>query len=166
MNSATLSIADNVITLNSDLFTGYPSENAGIEVLRGSFNTVSLRWNESLGLWQITDDGVNYDVFSKSVQFNQQTASYTLVRSDRSKLIEVSNAGATTVTVPPDSSVNFPVGTEVRVLQTGVGQVTIAAGSGVTVNATPGLKLRAQWSSVNIVKRAANTWVALGDLSA
>jgi len=166
VNSATLSIADNVVTLNSDFTTGSPTENAGVEVLRGSSSTVSLRWNETSDLWEITEDGTNYDVFSKSVQFNQQTASYTLVRSDRSKLIEVSNAGATTVTVPPDSSVNFPVGTEVRVLQTGVGQVTIAAGSGVTVNATPGLKLRAQWSSVNIVKRAANTWVALGDLSA
>ncbi len=166
VNSATLSIADNVVTLNSDFTTGSPTENAGIEVLRGSSSTVALRWNETSDLWEITEDGTNYDVFTKSVQFNQQTASYTLVRSDRGKLIEVSNAGATTVTVPPDSSVNFPVGTEVRVLQTGGGQVTIAAGSGVTVNATPGLKLRAQWSSVNIVKRAANTWVALGDLSA
>lgn len=166
INTATLSIADNVITLNSDVTSGSPTENAGVEVLRGSSATVSMRWNETSDLWEITEDGTNYDVFSKTIQFNQQTASYTFVRSDRSKLIEINNAAGTTVTVPPNSSVAFPVGTEIRVLQTGAGQVTIAAGAGVTVNATPGLKLRAQWSSVNIVKRATDTWVALGDLSA
>jgi hypothetical protein len=43
---------------------------------------------------------------------------------------------------------------------------TITATGGVTINATPGLKLRAQWSSVTLIKRATDTWVALGDLQA
>ena len=166
VNSATLDIADNSITLNSDFTTGSPTENAGIEVLRGSSSTVTLRWNETNDLWEITEDGTNYDSISKVVIFNNQAASYTLVRSDKNKLIEVDNASATTITIPADDSVAYPVGTEVRVLQTGAGQVTIAGAAGVTVNATPGLNLRAQWSSANMIKRAANTWVALGDLSA
>ena len=168
INTATLSVADNIITLNSDFTaaSGAPTENAGVEVLRGNASTVAVRWNETSDLWELTEDGTNYDVISKSVQFNQQTASYTLVRADRSKLVEINNASATTLTVPADNSVNFPVGTEVRVLQTGAGQITLTAAAGVTINATPGLKLRAQWSSANLVKRAANTWVALGDLSA
>jgi len=166
VNSATLNIADNLITLNSDFTTGSPTENAGIEVLRGSSSTVTLRWNETSDLWEITEDGTNYDSISKVVIFNNKTASYTLIRSDKNKLIEVNNAGATTITIPADNTVDYPVGTEVRVLRTGAGQVTIAGAAGVTVNATPGLKLRAQWSSANMVKRAANTWVALGDLSA
>ena len=166
VNSATLDIADNSITLNSDFTTGSPTENAGIEVLRGSSSTVALRWNETNDLWEITEDGTNYDSISKVVIFNNQAASYTLVRSDKNKLIEVDNASATTITIPADDSVAYPVGTEVRVLQTGAGQVTIAGAAGVTVNATPGLNLRAQWSSANMIKRAANTWVALGDLSA
>lgn len=60
----------------------------------------------------------------------------------------------------------FPIGTQITILQTGSGQTTIGAGAGVTVNATPGLKLRAQWSSVTLIKRATNTWVAVGDLQA
>jgi len=73
---------------------------------------------------------------------------------------------ANNLTVPPDSSVDFPVGSQISVLRAGAGQTTIVAGSGVTVNATPGLKLRAQWSSVTLIKRAANSWVAVGDLQA
>jgi hypothetical protein len=97
---------------------------------------------------------------------NQQAASYTLVLTDKNKMVEISNAGATTLTIPADNTVNMATGATLTILQTGAGQVTIAGASGVTVNATPGLKLRTQWSSATLIKRAANTWVALGDLSA
>jgi len=98
--------------------------------------------------------------------FSQQTGSYTLVLSDADKIVEVSNAGANTLTIPTNATVAFPVGTELTVLQTGAGQTTIAGAGGVTVNGTPGLKLRAQWSSAVLIQRSANTWVAIGDLSA
>jgi hypothetical protein len=51
-------------------------------------------------------------------------------------------------------------------LQTGAGQVTVAGASGVTVNATPGLKFRAQWSGATLIKRATDSWVLVGDVSA
>ena len=73
---------------------------------------------------------------------------------------------ATTITIPADASVNYPVGTTLDILQTSTGQVTIAGAGGVTVNATPGLKLRTQWSSATLLKRAADTWVVYGDLTA
>lgn len=97
---------------------------------------------------------------------NQQVASYTLVLTDKNKMVEISDSSATTLTVPADDSVNFGTGATIVILQTGTGQVTLTAGAGVTINATPGAKLRTQWSSATLVKRAANTWVALGDLSA
>lgn len=97
---------------------------------------------------------------------NQQTASYTLVLTDKNKMVEISNTSATTLTIPADNSVNFNTGATIVILQTNTGQITLTAGSGVTLNTTPGAKLRAQWSSATLVKRAANTWVALGDLSA
>lgn len=97
---------------------------------------------------------------------NQQTSSYTTVLADRDKLVEVSSASGVTVTIPADSSVAYPVGTSIDILQTGAGQVTIAGAGGVTVNATPGLKLRTQWSSATLFKRATDTWVVFGDLSA
>ena len=97
----------------------------------------------------------------------QKTASYTLSDlAERDTLIEIASSSATTLTIPADSSVNYPVGTTLDILQTSTGQVTIAGAGGVTVNATPGLKLRTQWSSATLLKRAANTWVVYGDLTA
>jgi len=60
INTTTLSVADNIVTLNSDYTTGAPSENAGLEVLRGSSSTVQIRWNESTDKWQFTNDGTIY----------------------------------------------------------------------------------------------------------
>lgn len=96
---------------------------------------------------------------------NEQTSSYTLILADKDKMVEMSNAYANNLTVPTNASVSFPVGTTITVLQTGVGQTTIVASGGVTVNSTPGLKLRAQWSLVTLIKRATNTWVVSGDLT-
>ena len=99
---------------------------------------------------------------------NAQSASYTLVLADDGKIVEVEvTSTANTLTVPLNASVAFPVGTQITVIQTGTGQTTITPVSGsVTINGTPGLKLRAQFSSCVLIKRATNTWVALGDLVA
>ena len=89
-----------------------------------------------------------------------------MVLADKDKLVEMNVATANNLTVPPNSSVAFPIGTQINVLQTGAGTTTLVAGSGVTVNATPGLILRARWSSVTLIKRGTDTWVAIGDLMA
>jgi hypothetical protein len=94
---------------------------------------------------------------------NPETGSYTLVLGDASGLVEMSGGG--TLTVPTDSSVAFPTGTQISILQTGASQVTVG-GAGVTINGTPGLKLRAQWSAATLIKRATDTWALVGDLSA
>ena len=105
------------------------------------------------------------DKSDKLITTNEQTGtSYTLVLSDSAKLIELNNAAAITLTVPTNASVAFPVGTKIDLLQTGAGQVTVG-GAGVTINATPGLKLSGQWSSASLVKRATDTWVLIGNLS-
>lgn len=123
-------------------------------------------------LWTDSDTDVLYVYNGSSwhspmgVERNPQVVSYTLVLSDRSKMVEISNASANTLTVPPNSSVAFPIGTQITVLQTGAGQTTLTQGAGVTINATPGLKLRTQWSSATLIKRATDTWVAIGDLAA
>ena len=97
---------------------------------------------------------------------NAQTGSYTTVLADKDKIVEMSVASANTITIPPNSSVAYPIGTVINVVQTNTGQTTVTAGAGVTINGTPGLKLRAQWSAASVVKRAENTWVLLGDIAA
>lgn len=94
------------------------------------------------------------------------TSSYTLVLEDDGCLIEMNSSSANTLTVPPNSSVAFPVGTQITVVQKGTGQTTITAGSGVTVNSPLLLKLRAQWSAASLIKTATDTWLVAGDLSA
>jgi hypothetical protein len=72
------------------------------------------------------------------------------------------------VTIPTDSTFDFAIGTQIHLLNVGTGVITIAAVTPgtTTVNSTPGLKLRAQWSSATLIKRAADTWVVVGDLAA
>lgn len=93
---------------------------------------------------------------------SQQTASYTPGLADAFKMIEMTTG---TLSLPNDSSVNFPIGTTIDILQTTTSQITIN-GTGFTPDATPGLKLRTRWSSATCLKRGANSWVVFGDLSA
>jgi hypothetical protein len=60
ISTETLTINDNIIVLNNNA-TGAPSENAGIEVERGSSTNVVIRWNESTDKWQFTNDGSIYN---------------------------------------------------------------------------------------------------------
>jgi hypothetical protein len=164
-NTETLTIDDNIIILNNNE-AGTPSQNAGIEVERGTSTNVLLRWNETTDCWEFTNDGTNYQRIITDTVTNAQAASYTLALEDSGKMIEMGVASGNTLTVPPNSSVAFPVGTTLTVLQTGAGQCTLTAGAGVTLNGTPGLKLRTTWSSATLIKRATDTWVALGDMVA
>jgi hypothetical protein len=114
-----------------------------------------------------TVDQATITQFKTALSYNQQTGTtYSLVLTDRDKIVELNNASPISLTVPADASIDFPVGSSVTLLQTGAGQVTVAGAGGVTVNGTPGLKLRTQWSFATLIKRAANTWVISGDLSA
>jgi hypothetical protein len=131
-----------------------------------STTNARISWDSTNKKLQVGNGTISLDFASSNVITNAQAASYTLVLADKDKLVEISNASANTLTVPTNSSVAFPIGTQITILQTGTGQTTIAAAGGVTVNATPGLKLRAQWSSATLIKRATDTWVALGDLQA
>jgi|LakMenEpi03Aug12_release.lakeMendotaPanAssembly.Ray.scaffolds.fasta_scaffold102783_5 hypothetical protein len=59
VNTETINLADNIITLNSNE-AGTPSQNAGIEVERGTSTNVALQWNETSDVWEFTVDGTNY----------------------------------------------------------------------------------------------------------
>jgi len=112
-----------------------------------------------------TNEGVNDLAFA---QFNAQTGtSYTLALTDAAKLITLTNAAAITLTVPPNGSVAFPIGSQMLLYQGGAGQVTITAGAGVTIRSQGSkLKLLAQYAVAGIVKVATDEWVAFGNLTA
>jgi hypothetical protein len=103
----------------------------------------------------------------KLVVTNRQTASYTLVLSDADKLVEMNVGSANNLTVPLNSSVAFPTGTQILLAQYGAGQTTIVATSGVTIRSNGGkLKLNAQYSGATLVKIAENEWYLFGDIVA
>lgn len=95
------------------------------------------------------------------------TASITLAKIDGGKLILMNVSSANTITVPLNSSVNLPVGTQIAIIQTGLGQTSFVASSGVTINSdTSKLKISTQYSGATLIKTATNTWSLIGNLSA
>lgn len=102
---------------------------------------------------------------------NVQTTSYVLVAGDVGKVIEMNAAGATTVTVPPNSSVAFAIGTTIDVCRVGAGTVTLVQGAGVILpNAiqaagTTNRTITTQFGVVSLRKRATNDWVLTGGFS-
>jgi hypothetical protein len=129
-----------------------------------SVDDVKIQGSGNITVTVVDENTINVDG-TLDLTIDQKTASYDIVLSDKNKLIEINSASPNTATIPLDSSVNFPVGSQVHILQTGEGQTIIEGASGVTVSGTPGLKLRSQWSAATLTKRAANSWVAIGDLS-
>jgi hypothetical protein len=93
---------------------------------------------------------------------------YTLQVEDRGKMVTMNNASASTLTVPPQGTgagqEEWFLGQYLRVTQLGAGQVTITAGAGVTLRYTPGLKIRAQYSSCTLTYIGTNEWLVIGDL--
>lgn len=93
-----------------------------------------------------------------------QTASYTWAITDRYNYLDMNCSAACNLTVPPNSSVNFPVGQELCFSQTGSGTVTIVAGSGVNPLQAYGTTiLNGQYASGCIKQMSANTWRAVGN---
>ncbi len=99
-----------------------------------------------------------------SVVVSSQIASYTLAFSDAGTVIEMNSSSATSITVPTDATILFPVGTVIEITQTGNGAVSIAGASGVTLHSPATFQTRTKWSSVGLRKRAVNDWLLSGDL--
>lgn len=101
---------------------------------------------------------------------NAQTGTtYTFVLSDKDDLVTASNASAQTYTIPLNSSVTFPTGTLVNLIQIGAGQVTVVGASGVTLLSTGAVaaqpKTRVQYSVLTLIKAGTDSWYATGDVA-
>jgi hypothetical protein len=104
---------------------------------------------------------------AKLITTNRQTASYTLVLSDADKLVEMNVGSANNLTIPLNSSVAFPTGTQILLAQYGAGQTTVVATSGVTVRSNGGkLKLNVQYSGATLIKIGTDEWYLFGDIVA
>jgi hypothetical protein len=100
---------------------------------------------------------------SYSVVENFSSTAYTLVLADAGKYKRYTNTVATTVTVPPQSSVTWVADTEIYFEQSNTGQITIAAGSGVTLVSSETLKTFARYSVIALKRTAQNEWTLTGE---
>jgi len=106
-----------------------------------------------------------------NLAFNAQAGAYTLVAADSGKLVTMSSASAVALTLPPSV---FAAGEQINVIATGAGtgNITVTAGSGVTIVSTGATaaapKLRVQYSAATIICQtggATPTFYVVGDLS-
>ena len=98
----------------------------------------------------------------------QSGTTYTTVLADNGKLVTQTNSSAITTTIPPISSVAYPVGAQLNFAQLGTGQLTIQGGAGVTIvstgaaAATP--KCREQYSTLTAIQVSNDNWLVVGDI--
>jgi hypothetical protein len=115
--------------------------------------------------------GSSVDSALGQLTLNAQTGTtYTFVLTDnRNKLVTASNAAAQTYTIPLNSSVAFPTGSIINIIQIGAGQVTIQGAGGVTVASTGATatapKLRVQYSAASLIKVGTDSWYVVGDIA-
>ncbi|TXH12669.1 MAG: hypothetical protein E6R03_12490 [Hyphomicrobiaceae bacterium] len=113
----------------------------------------------------LTQDIANL-VAQTPIAVNAQTGTtYTLALGDAGKIVDLNNASAITLTVPPYTDVDFEIGTLIGIVQSGAGAVTVAAGSGVTINSlSSALGLSGRYGVATLRKTAANTWHLFGGI--
>lgn len=100
-----------------------------------------------------------------TLSINNQPGNYSLVLSDAGKLIYITSGVACSISIPLNSSVAFPTGTKIDVVQAGTGELSISPVSGVTINSESNkTKILNQWCAASLIKTDTNTWMILGAL--
>jgi len=102
INTQDLNVADNIITLNSDV-TGTPSENGGIEIKRGTSTNASLLWDESNDVWKCGLVG------SESIIVT--AANYTDYVKNGSLYLQANGSGVATFTANQSGNTTLNIGT-------------------------------------------------------
>lgn len=136
---------------------------SGSVTLNIDSSVVTLTGTQTLTNKTLTSPLINLGI-------NAQTGTtYTTVLADNGKLVTLSNASPIAVTIPPNSSVVYPVGAQINMTQLGAGQVTVSGGAGVTIVSTGATasqpKARVQYSTMTAIQTSTDNWLVVGDIS-
>lgn len=99
------------------------------------------------------------------VQANANTSTFTNALTYRDAIVPISGARNITVDADTTNGITFPIGTSIDFYQAAGTGAAFVAGAGVTIQSTPGLKLRSLFSSATLTKVGINTWLLYGDLA-
>jgi hypothetical protein len=105
---------------------------------------------------------------TSTLTINSQPSNYTLALTDSGDLVEMTGAsGSSTLTIPTNLLVPFPLGTQIFIIRSGSSSVGVTGSVGVTINSAQGyLNLNYQYSAATLVKKGTDTWYLFGDLKA
>ena len=132
INTETLTVDDNIIVLNNNV-TAAPTENAGIEIERGSETNVVIRWNETDDAWELTNNGSTYSAIATASSVSSATAltvdnlTDVLITSAANKdflMYNGTNWVDQVITLGTDTTGNY--------------MTDVSAGTGITVTHTAG----------------------------
>ncbi len=149
-----------VVALETKL--GLTDSNAAANAVLVGSGASTTAWTTSPTVTGTLTAGV---AVGQAVDLDRKTADYTLVLADAGKVIEINSGSSENVTIPPNSGVAFPLGTQVVVVRLGAGAVVITEGSGVTTRSDGDKnKIKSQYSSCVLIKHETDEWYILGNL--
>ena len=149
-----------VVALETKL--GLTDSNAAANAVLVGTGTSTTAWTTSPTVTGTLTAGV---AVGQAVDLDRKTADYTLALADAGKVIEINSGSDENVTIPPNSGVAFPLGTQVVVVRLGAGAVVITEGSGVTTRSDGDkAKIKSQYSSCVLIKHETDEWYILGNL--
>ena len=141
---------------------GLTDSNAAANAVLVGTGTSTTAWTTSPTVTGTLTAGV---AVGQAVDLDRKTADYTLVLADAGKVIEINSGSSENVTIPPNSGVAFPLGTQIVIVRLGSGDVVIVEGSGVTTRSDGDKnKIKSQYSSCVLIKHETNEWYILGNL--
>jgi hypothetical protein len=124
----------------------------------------TLTGTQTLTNKTLTDPKIN-------LAFDAETASFTAILANNGQVVTMDNSSANTFSIPTNSSVAFPIGTQINVLQIGTGQTTIqAVTSGTTTIQSTGAsaaapQIRTRYGMATCIKASTDLWYVVGDIS-
>ena len=149
-----------IVALETKL--GLTDSNASANAMLVGSGASTTSWTTSPTVTGTLTAGV---AVGQAVDLDRKTADYTLALTDAGKVIEINSGSSENVTIPPNSSVAFPTGTQIVIVRLGAGAVVIVEGAGVTTRSDGDkAKIKSQYSSCVLIKHETNEWYILGNL--
>ena len=111
--------------------------------------------------------GTSWRVYGDNANLVTKTTGHVLELVDAGRTIQMNVSTSHTVTIPTNDDVSFDIGTQIALIQIGLGQTSFTSALGVEIlSKNSNKKISARYSPATLIKRDTNTWILIGDLTA